>query len=387
MSPYRQPDRPPEPAPRAEIGPYPWQSLGSVPREAVGMLRDARRAALASVDLSGLGQALGEIVGCHVRVLVPHVQVVTEEPRPAGICVALGSSDGTIEVDVEVDRDLAITLVGAVVGHRAAPANPRAPVDAEIEGAVAAIVCSALRRAHGSTQSLGLLGPGSLRRAPGERLLRLCATVLIGNDAFSARVTVRKSPSAVAVLPPPREVLASLGDVALSVPVVAATAIVDPTEIAALAKGDVFLPAKGWTICRAGGDGGGLSGTVILATPTHDRGVLAKLGSSGELVVVGLTTSPLDTETTMGDPKADDGAICEAVLETPVIVRVELGAVTLTAREWAAIGPGDVVPLGKRVAEPAVLRIAGIEVAKGELVEIEGELGVRIRERTSTGAA
>jgi flagellar motor switch/type III secretory pathway protein FliN len=89
----------------------------------------------------------------------------------------------------------------------------------------------------------------------------------------------------------------------------------------------------------------------------------------------------------MGDPKADDGAICEAILETPVIVRVELGAVTLTAREWAAIGPGDVVPLGKRVAEPAVLRIAGIEVAKGELVEIEGELGVRIRERTSTGAA
>lgn len=387
MSPYRPPDRPFEPAPSARVGAYPWQSLGSVPREAVGMLRDARRAALASVDLSGLGQALGEIVGCHVRVLVPHVQVVTEEPAPTGICLAFGSADGAIEVDLDIDRDLAVTLVGAVVGHRAGAANPRANVDPEIEGAMAAIACSALRRAHGREQSLGLLGPGSLRRVPGERLLRLSATVLIGNDAFSARVTVRKSPSAAVALPPARELLASLGDVALSVPVVAGTAMADPAEIDSLTKGDVFLPAKGWTISRARGDGTGLSGTVMLAAPAHDCGVLAKLGSSGDLVVVGRTVLPLDTEKTMGDSKANDGGICETVLETPVIVRVELGAVTLTAREWAAVGPGDVVPLGKRVAEPAVLRIAGVEVAKGELVEIEGELGVRIRERTNSGAS
>jgi flagellar motor switch/type III secretory pathway protein FliN len=190
------------------------------------------------------------------------------------------------------------------------------------------------------------------------------------------------TPAVAVALPPARELLASLGDLALSVPVVAGAAAVDPADVDALAPGDVFLPGNGWTVT---GDGEALSGTVTLAAPAHDRGVLAKLGSAGDLVVVGLRASPLDTETTMDDSKSDDGAICEAVLEAPVVVRVELGAVTLTAREWAVLGPGDVVPLGRRVAEPAVLRVAGVEVAKGDLVEIEGELGVRIRERERAG--
>jgi flagellar motor switch/type III secretory pathway protein FliN len=61
-----------------------------------------------------------------------------------------------------------------------------------------------------------------------------------------------------------------------------------------------------------------------------------------------------------------------------------MGAVTMPAREWAGLAPGDVIALGKRVSEPVVLRVAGLEVARGELVDIEGELGVRIRERISS---
>jgi type III secretion protein Q len=60
-------------------------------------------------------------------------------------------------------------------------------------------------------------------------------------------------------------------------------------------------------------------------------------------------------------------------------VRVELGAVTMSAREWAALIPGDVVSVGRRIGDLASLRVAGIEVARGELVDIDGELGVRIR--------
>jgi flagellar motor switch/type III secretory pathway protein FliN len=39
-----------------------------------------------------------------------------------------------------------------------------------------------------------------------------------------------------------------------------------------------------------------------------------------------------------------------------------------------------VIETRHRIAEPVVLRIAGREVARGELVNIEGELGVRVRE-------
>jgi type III secretion system YscQ/HrcQ family protein len=380
------PDCHPKPLEGFKVGPYPWRSLCSVPRETIGMIRDARRAAIGSVDVSALAEALGEVVGSHVEVLVPHIDVVTEERAPSGICLALGSADGMLEVEIEIDRDLAVMLVGAVIGHRTPGVNPRTRIDSEIDGAVAAIVCRVLRRAHGRSEALGLIGPGSLRRAPGERLLRFCATVLVGNDAFSARATLRQSRAAGAAAQPAGELLASLGDLPLSLPVIAGVAVADPAEIDALEEGDVFLPGKGWTVARLGGDHGALAGTVTAAAKAHDRGVLAQLRSSGELVVVGPSGSPLDTETNMDDSKTDGNAASDAALEAPVVVRVELGAVTLTAREWAALGPGDVIPLGKRVAEPAVLRVAGIEVAEGELVEIEGELGVRIRGRAHNGA-
>ena len=71
----------------------------------------------------------------------------------------------------------------------------------------------------------------------------------------------------------------------------------------------------------------------------------------------------------------------EAILEAPVVVRVEIGEVRLAAEEWASLGSGSVIAAGCRTSEAVVLRIAGQEVARGELVDIEGELGVRILER------
>ena len=60
------------------------------------------------------------------------------------------------------------------------------------------------------------------------------------------------------------------------------------------------------------------------------------------------------------------------------MVRVELGVVEMKAREWAALSPGDVVTLGRKLGDPAVLRVGGIEVARGEIVQVDGEYGVRI---------
>lgn len=84
--------------------------------------------------------------------------------------------------------------------------------------------------------------------------------------------------------------------------------------------------------------------------------------------------------------EADAPTLTEVVLDAAVVVRVELGEVGLTAREWARLAPGDVLETGLRVAEPVALRVAGRVVARGELVDVEGELGVRIRELVPEGA-
>ena len=83
----------------------------------------------------------------------------------------------------------------------------------------------------------------------------------------------------------------------------------------------------------------------------------------------------MNTSTTP-DPMTD------ALLDAPVVVRVEIGVCEMPAREWAALGRGDVVTLGRRLGEPVVLRIGGVEAAIGELVQVEGEVAVRILQRT-----
>jgi flagellar motor switch/type III secretory pathway protein FliN len=74
-------------------------------------------------------------------------------------------------------------------------------------------------------------------------------------------------------------------------------------------------------------------------------------------------------------------ALVDSLGDVPVVVRVEVGEVTLAARDWAALSRGDVIALGRRVGERVVLRVGGVAVARGELVDVEGEVGVRIAER------
>lgn len=80
------------------------------------------------------------------------------------------------------------------------------------------------------------------------------------------------------------------------------------------------------------------------------------------------------------DDASGPPTLAQAVLDVPVVVRVELGSVSMSAREWAALRPGDVVQTGRRLGEPVLLRSGGHVVARGELVNIEGEVGVRVLE-------
>jgi flagellar motor switch/type III secretory pathway protein FliN len=71
-------------------------------------------------------------------------------------------------------------------------------------------------------------------------------------------------------------------------------------------------------------------------------------------------------------------AVEAAVLDAPVVVRLEVGEVTLPARDWLALGAGDVLQTDVPLGDPVVLRVAGRVVARGTLVNVEGRLGVRL---------
>lgn len=59
---------------------------------------------------------------------------------------------------------------------------------------------------------------------------------------------------------------------------------------------------------------------------------------------------------------------------------VELGRVSVSAADVMALRPGQVIELNRSPNEAVDLVVDGKRLGRGELVEIDGELGVRILE-------
>jgi flagellar motor switch protein FliN/FliY len=71
------------------------------------------------------------------------------------------------------------------------------------------------------------------------------------------------------------------------------------------------------------------------------------------------------------------------VLEVPVELAVEIGRTTMTVRETLAIAPGSIVALDRMAGEPVDLLVNGKRIARGEVVAIDEEFGLRVTEVVS----
>ena len=57
---------------------------------------------------------------------------------------------------------------------------------------------------------------------------------------------------------------------------------------------------------------------------------------------------------------------------------VQCGSTAISLRDLATLAPGQIVPLGRPLAGPYEIRAGGTLIGQGELVDVDGELGVRI---------
>lgn len=79
-----------------------------------------------------------------------------------------------------------------------------------------------------------------------------------------------------------------------------------------------------------------------------------------------------------GQPDSPSPPADLSPLDIPVTLTVELGRVNLSLERLADLRPGDVIELGRHSREPVELTSNGRLVARGELVLIDTELGVRV---------
>jgi type III secretion protein Q len=329
---------------------------------------------------------LSAILGAEVSVRVRSVTAnIAPSGLPHGAAVLLARPDEPRPGSgwlLQAEGALVATVLRRIA-HRTAPFAfaPPDPVPPAAVGAFAAVVAAAMRRAQAGT-SLRVLGIGpaaemeaDLARG-GEALTSVTLTVLVDQDAFEARVVLIQSALATAPTPPwGEDSLAKLGPTPLGLPVVAATFRTTVAELASLSLGDVVVPAE-WPLVKTG-EGSALVGPVWLAAPFAEVGVRGQLVETGDVVLAGVLEPLAGAEANMGEG-VDKQELIDAIGEVPVVVRVEIGEARMSAREWAAVGKGDVVTLGRRLGEPVLLRVGGVPVARGDLVALDGEVGVRI---------
>ncbi len=77
-------------------------------------------------------------------------------------------------------------------------------------------------------------------------------------------------------------------------------------------------------------------------------------------------------------PHSTEGLGLETLLDVPVGVTVEVGRTKITLGELVKLGPGSLIVLDREAHEPADILVNSKVVARGEIVTVDAQYGVRI---------
>jgi flagellar motor switch protein FliN/FliY len=72
--------------------------------------------------------------------------------------------------------------------------------------------------------------------------------------------------------------------------------------------------------------------------------------------------------------------------DVPVELTVEIGRTRMTIGETLGLGPGSIITLDRLAGEPVDLLVNGKPIARGEVVVIDEEFGLRVTEVVADGA-
>jgi len=377
-------------------GRYPWHALERTTRRQIDVFRGVRRWLTTHVDLSRVSAALGELLrGARIQLYLQNARIL-KGPRaiPGGVAVLVAPADAPdLGSSLLVEMEFALVATALLRMNDTVPRAALAPKDTiapHIANAASTIVMTALRRAHqGKSMRMVSAGPASALETDmvklGQELAALTFTVVMDTEAFELRLIMPTSAMSCIAGPSWNEgALATLGVTPLSLPIVAETLQSTTSEVASLRDGDALL--LDWPLKR--NQQGVWHGPALLTSPDGELGIAIDLLPDGSAVLRGDISSmgvvQKETETDMNDGKEQ---LVQNIGDIPVVLRVEVGAARMAAREWAAMTVGDVIGLGQPIGQSVILRVGGVAIARGDLVEIEGEVGVRIVERLDRDTA
>ena len=178
----------------------------------------------------------------------------------------------------------------------------------------------------------------------------LVVELALAADGIAGRAVLALPPAAVRALRARPRLADGLEGVAVAGSLRSGQVRLDASELGQLGCGDVLLldeppgPGPGAVLALAGG-----------------------ARAAGRLSAVGLEVS----EVRMVE-------LTETAAEVPLLVEVELARVAVALGDLARLEPGGVLPLPIDRSGRVTLRLGGRELAVGELVDVDGAVGVRV---------
>jgi flagellar motor switch/type III secretory pathway protein FliN len=356
----------------ATPAPFPWGRVPRVERAAIAARQELFAGLLGALDPTRIAGALSHLLGEPLevtRALLLARRRGEVAPASPEHSVTLEFPEHALRLTLQPEADLVRVCVARVLEQEFELGWADTGIDAALRGAFAALALEVLRRAA-RREAPELAEPGELQS---PWLLRGSISVRFAAKPYRVELWVEQleiAPRARAARA--RVGLARLGGVRIRVPWVSAVSSIELTALGGLQIGDVWLPgASAWL----GGDAPLSAGLLVPAGSERGFPIVVSDGR----IVLG-ADAVLVHEELESSMSQEESELERIVGETPLVVRLELGTLELSAAEWAALRPGDVVQSGRRIDDLVILRVAGREIARGELVDIEGELGVRITE-------
>jgi len=334
--------------------------------------------------LAKLGGALGVALGAR---LVAYRRTTAREAIAACADPCALVRIGVVALEpcifVEVDVALALSLVDRALGGSGEDVGLHRPNAAE-RAVLALLAARVVSVASGAEGRLRVLGVTADPHGLGVALGADDAPVHVFEVALAegtARIFVPEG--IVARAPRPGRVwmdaaaiarLDALG-IRARLRVLGGSTSLTVREARGIEAGDVVLLDE--ATARPGV--GGVAGRVALRLPRGRRPRIGCRLDGARLIVEDVDRTE---EVPMQATAKGSGDAGPLLAEVPVEVVVEIGRLDVSARELAEIGAGDTLVLDRRPGDPVELRAGDRLLGKGELVDVEGKIGVHVLEVT-----
>jgi type III secretion protein Q len=363
-------------APRKRVRPFPLAELPRVTRAqaTAARLLMARLPRAAGREWAAAGRALGGAVTLTLsEIYALPARELAAQSRGAVVKLALRGPRWALVV---VDGRLAPRLARAALGLGGADPELAAarPLTLAEEGALEFLVAAAAGDAAIVSGVVGDAGVAGLAHALGDGWLAVAQARVewAGGDGW-ARLIVpdalklsAESPRALTALAGGTERLA---DAQVALRLEMGRTAVAREDLAGLADGDVVLFERCGVRDARGGP---------ITLRLGRGGFAARLEDTTLVIEEAYRLNPGAAHMEFDSSHKDAAAADQLLRELPVEVVCELGRITMSGRELLELRPGAVIPAGRPLSGPVDLTVGGRVVARGELVDVEGEIGVRI---------